>query len=135
MRILVVEDEMLQAEILTGMLRAWGHDVRSADDGQKALNAIEHSLPELILLDVFLPDTTAADLIPQIKSIQPDARIITLTGQSSRELERRLRELGIAYYMAKPFLREELESILSHLSRRPVASAGRGTRLESVLPG
>ena len=64
---------------------------------------------------------TALELIPLIKSLQPDARIITLTGQSSRELERRLRELGITYYMAKPFQREELQKHLSHLAGRPNA--------------
>ena len=110
MRILVVEDEILQAEMVTGMLGTWGHEVLSVDDGQRALNTIERWVPDLILLDVFLPDTSALELIPQIKSIQPDARIITLTGQSSRELERRLRELGITYYMAKPFQRGELQS-------------------------
>ena len=132
MRILVVEDETLQAEMVTGMLRTWGHEVLSVDDGQKALAAVERSAPDLILLDVFLPDTSAVELIPQIKSIQPDARIITLTGQSSRELERRLRELGISYYMAKPFQRGELQAILSHLaSRAPGRSRPQGeTRVD-----
>ena len=135
MRILVVEDETLQAEMLTGMLRNWGHEVLSVDDGQKALAAVERSAPDLILLDVFLPDTSAVELIPQIKSIQPDARIITLTGQSSRELERRLRELGISYFMAKPFQRGELQAILSHLSSRPEAAPGRRAKPVSILPG
>jgi DNA-binding response OmpR family regulator len=107
----------------------------SVDDGQKALAAVERSAPDLILLDVFLPDTSAVELIPQIKSILPDARIITLTGQSSRELERRLRELGISYFMAKPFQRGELQAILSHLSSRPEAAPGRRAKPVSILPG
>ena len=121
--------------MVTGMLKAWGHSVMSVDDGQKAIEAVERSAPDLILLDVFLPDTSAVELIPQIKSIQPDARIITLTGQSSRELERRLRELGISYYMAKPFQRGELQAILSHLSSRPKADPGRRAKPVSILPG
>ena len=115
MRILIVEDEILQAEMVAGMLKGWGHETISAGDGRKALEAVERFAPELILLDVFLPDASAVELIPQIKSVQPEARIITLTGQSSRELERRLRELGITYYMAKPFQAAELQAILSHL--------------------
>jgi DNA-binding response OmpR family regulator len=135
MRVLVVEDEILQAKMVTCMLKAWGHTVMSVDDGQKALAAVERSAPDLILLDVFLPDATAVELIPQIKAVQPDARIITLTGQSSRELERSLRELGITYYMAKPFQREELHSILSHLSGRPATQPGRRAKPVSILPG
>jgi response regulator RpfG family c-di-GMP phosphodiesterase len=77
--------------------------------GEHALAAVERCAPDLILLDVFLPDTTAVELIPQIKSILPNTRCIPLTGQSSRELERRLRELGITYYMANPFRRVDLQ--------------------------
>ena len=69
MKILIVEDEILQAEILTRMLRSWGHEVVSVDGGQEALDALERCVPDLILLDVFLPDMTAMELIPQIKAI------------------------------------------------------------------
>jgi DNA-binding response OmpR family regulator len=72
-------------------------------------------------------------LILRIKLLQPDARIITLTGTNSRELERRLRELGIAYYMAKPFQRAELQGILSHLSGRLMRSSDCKTERVSDL--
>jgi DNA-binding response OmpR family regulator len=134
MKILIVEDEILQAEMLTLMLRAWGHEVVSVDGGQQALDRLYRDAPDLILLDVFLPDTTAMELIPQIKGIQPDARIITLTGQSSRELERKLRELGISYYMAKPFQRDELHSILAHMAGRPCVQGCRRTANPIVNP-
>jgi DNA-binding response OmpR family regulator len=119
MRIMIVEDETLQAEIMTRMLRDWGHEVVCVGDGQQALDAFEQAEPDLVLLDVFLPDMTAMELIPQLKAIQREVRIITFTGQSSRELERRLRELGIFYYMAKPFQQNELHSILVHMAGRP----------------
>jgi len=132
MKILIVEDEILQAEILTRMLRSWEHEVVSVDSGQQALDRLERDAPDLILLDVFLPDTTAMELIPQLKAIQPDARIITLTGYSNRELERKLRELGISYYMAKPFQRDELHSILVHLAGRP-SDQGRSRTTNPII--
>lgn len=132
MKILIVEDEPLQAEMLTRMLRTWGHEVVAADGGQQALEALERSVPDLILLDVFLADMTAVELIPRIKAIQPEARIITITGQSSRELERRLRELGILYYMAKPFQRDELHSILVHMAGRPCVQ-GRSRNTNPII--
>jgi CheY-like chemotaxis protein len=134
MKILIVEDEILQAEILTRMLRSWEHEVVSVDGGQQALDRLERDAPDLILLDVFLPDTTAMELIPQLKAIQPDARIITLTGHSNRELERKLRELGISYYMAKPFQRDELHSILVHLAGRPCVQGCRRTANPIINP-
>jgi CheY-like chemotaxis protein len=118
MKVLIVDDEALQLEVLGKLVRAWGHSTVQAINGKQALERTERNSFDLFMLDVFLPDMTAIELIPRIKAMQPGARIITLTGQSSRELERRLRELGISYYMAKPFQRAELESILSHLSGR-----------------
>ena len=90
--------------------------------------------PLLFLLDVFLPDATAMELIPQLKVLQAEARIITLTGQSSRELERTLRELGISYYMAKPFQRDELHSLLTHMAGRRRARGRRRTLHPIVNP-
>jgi len=68
------------------------------------------------LLEVFLPDVQAGDLIPQMKRIRPDVRIITMTGYNSRELEQKIRRQGILYYMIKPFEEAYLKSILDYIS-------------------
>lgn len=134
MKVLIVEDDRLQAETLKQMIRAWGYEVEVVGTGAKAVQAVCEQRRDLFLLDVYLPDITAMDLIPMIRGIQPDARIITLTGQSCRELELRLRELGIAYYMAKPFQRDELYSILSHAAGRSDARAPRRRGKRFVNP-
>jgi len=115
--ILIVEDDVFYLDMIVKMVRGWTHDVTSAESGRDALEKAAAMDFDLFLLDVFLPDMTAMDLIPRLRSFRPDARIITLTGQSTRELERELRELGIAYYMAKPASQKELKSILDHMSR------------------
>ena len=125
MKVLIVEDDRFQAETLKQMVRARGHEVEAVDTGEKAIRCVREQARDLFLLDVYLPDTTAMELIPQIRAVQPDARIITLTGQSCRELELSLRGLGIAYYMAKPFDKDELYSILTHTAGRAEARAPR----------
>jgi DNA-binding response OmpR family regulator len=125
MKVLIVEDDLLQADALKQMIRAWGHEAEAVVTGEKAVQAVCEQRRDLILMDVYLPDMTAMELIPMVRAIQPDARIITLTGQSCRELELRLRELGIAYYMAKPFAKDELFSLLSHAAGRSDARAQR----------
>ena len=95
MKVLIAEDEVLHAEMLSGMVASWGHAVTGVESGWQALEAAACCNIDLFLLDVFLPDMTAVELIPQLKALQPQARIITLTGHSNRELERKLRELGI----------------------------------------
>ncbi|HSO17932.1 MAG TPA: response regulator, partial [Desulfosarcina sp.] len=118
MDILIVEDDVFFRETLARMVQGWGHAPTVAETGRAALEKAAGRDFDLFLLDVFLPDTTAMDLIPRIQAFRPQARIVTLTGQSTRELELGLRELGIAYYMAKPVQAPELKSIIDHLCRR-----------------
>jgi DNA-binding response OmpR family regulator len=115
--ILIVEDDAFYLDTITKVARGWAHDVTCAESGRAALDKAAAMDFDLFLLDVFLPDMTAMDFIPRLRAFRPDARIITLTGQSTRELERELRELGIVYYMAKPVSQQELKCILDHMSR------------------
>lgn len=117
MHILIAEDDGLYRETLVRMVEGWGHAVTAVETGLAALEKGAAERIDLFLLDVFLPDMTAVDVIPRLRSFCPDANVITLTGQSSRELELVLRQLGIAYYMAKPVQASELKSILDHMSR------------------
>jgi DNA-binding response OmpR family regulator len=115
--ILIVEDDFLYRGMLVRMVQDWGHAVTATETGLAALEEAAAENFDLVLMDVFLPDTTAMDLIPRLRAVRPDAIVITLTGQSTRALELRLRELGIAYYMAKPVQPSELKSILDHMCR------------------
>jgi len=115
--ILIVEDDVFYLDILTRHVQGLGHNVTGAQTGRTGLQKAAAMQFDLFLLDVFLPDMTAMDLIPRLRRRQPDARVITLTGQNSRELERELRELGIAYYMAKPVSATELRTIIDHMAR------------------
>ena len=118
MNILIVEDDFYYQDMLAKMVQGWSHDVTCSENGRSALEKASAMDFDLFLLDVFLPDMTAMDLIPRLRVFRPDARVITLTGQSTRELELKLRELGIAYYMAKPVPASELKGILDHMGRR-----------------
>ena len=118
MNVLIADDETLQRDLLTQMVSRWGHTVTVAADAAYALELARSRPFDLFILDVYLPDMTGMELIPLVKELQPEARIITMTGASSRTLEGRLRELGISYYMAKPFQRQELESLLEHIASR-----------------
>ena len=112
MNILLVEDDVFYRDMLAKMVRGWGHDVVCAETGRGGLEKAMAMDFDLFLMDVFLPDMTAMDLIPRVREFRPDARVITLTGQSTRSLELKLRELGIAYYMAKPVPARRIEEHL-----------------------
>ena len=117
MNILIVEDDAAFAGLIFRLLEKFGYESQIAETGKDAEYKIRQMDFNLILLDVFLPDTTAHDLIPKMKAQQADIRIITMTGENTEELEREIRKLGIVYYMAKPFEIAELKNILDHFSR------------------
>ena len=124
MKVLIVEDETLYRETLATMVSGWGYEVATAETGQEALENVLFQGIDVLLLDVFLPDATAFELIPKLQDRYPGIRIIALTGNGCRELERRLRALGASYYIAKPFQRAELESVLDHMAGRRGIQAG-----------
>lgn len=118
MNILIVEDNSSSAKLLKKKTKALGHRVDIAPSGRSALEKVKQAPFDLVLLDIFLPDAHGTDLIPQFKSIQHTMGIIAMTGHNSRELELKIRELGIYYYLIKPFDLNSLKTILEHMETR-----------------
>ncbi len=57
-------------------------------------------------------------MIPQFKELWPDIGIVAMTGYNTRELELKVRNQGINYYMIKPFKLEEVIGIMDHISKK-----------------
>ena len=118
MRILIVEDDPQFAAYLTKQLRLWKHEVVVVGTGHEALKQIAQNRIELILLDIFLPDTEGYRLIPHIYEKQPDVPIVAMTGFNSRETEAKIRSQGITYYLLKPIEIKHLQTLVTHLAAR-----------------
>ncbi|MCP4163369.1 MAG: response regulator [Deltaproteobacteria bacterium] len=73
---------------------------------------------DLIILDIVLPDYHGADLIPLLKSIQSNVEIIAMTRHNTRKLELMIRNLGVIYYIIKPFDMNIITRILAHMKKR-----------------
>ncbi len=122
MKILVIEDTLQVSRLLKMSIEKWGHTAVIAETGKQALSIVEKQIFDMILLDVFLPDTIAYELIPKLKQGWSGMQIITMTGHSSRDVEEKVRKQGIAYYMVKPVNLSELKSIIEHMSKKKIVS-------------
>ncbi len=118
MKILIIDDAEPVFSILKLWIEKWGHEAQIAQTGKEALEIVKNNFFDLILLDIFLPDIIAYDLIPDLKNQWSGMEIITMTGHSSREVEQKVRSHGILYYMVKPIDFAELESIIQHMSKK-----------------
>jgi two-component system OmpR family response regulator len=117
-RLLVVEDEEMILELLAGSLRFAGFEVMTAASGAEALRAVAASRPDLMLLDVMMPDGDGFEVVRRMRSSGPDVPVIFLTARDGvRERVAGL-ALGADDYVTKPFsLDEVLERIRAVLRR------------------
>jgi two-component system OmpR family response regulator len=126
-RLLVVEDEPTILELLSGSLRFAGFGVRTAASGREALRVAAASRPDLILLDVMLPDGDGFDVIRAIRGTGPRVPVIFLTARSHVHERVAGLTLGGDDYVTKPFSLDEVLARIRAVLRRcgvpgPVAS-------------
>ena len=132
-RLLVVDDEEMIRELLSGSLRFAGFEVMTAASGAEALRAAAASRPDLVLLDVMMPGGDGFDVVRRMRSSGPDVPVIFLTARDGvRERVAGL-ALGGDDYVAKPFsLDEVLERIRAVLRRSRRAAAATRLRVADL---
>jgi len=118
MRVLIVEDDISTAESISEIIRKREFRSETAKTGQDAVERIKRKRFDLVILDIFLPDCKGHELIPQFKELWPGIGIVAMTGNNSRELELKVRNQGINYYMIKPFRLEEVTGVLDYISKK-----------------
>jgi len=104
-RILVVEDEESLLKLESILLTSKGYEVRGATNGQEALDMLADANPDLILLDIMLPNMDGFEVCRRIKE-NPETRhipVIMLTAKKSREDMTKGHEVGADWYITKPF--------------------------------
>ncbi len=117
--ILVVEDDHLSAYFLQAILTRAGHSVRVAEDGEQALAFVQRSLPDLILLDVMMPNVSGFEVCKRLKAEQRTRHIpiIFISALDSVEDKVRAFDAGGVDYIIKPFQAQEvLARIHTHLA-------------------
>ncbi|MEU4066004.1 response regulator transcription factor [Streptomyces wedmorensis] len=131
-RVLVVDDEASLAELLSMALRYEGWQVRSAGDGALALRTVREFRPDVVILDVMLPDVDGLSLLGRIRRELPDVPVLFLTAKDA--VEDRIAGLtaGGDDYVTKPFSLEEVVARLRGLIRRSGAAQARSESLLTV---
>jgi len=118
--VLVVDDDEDAAQTLAWRLERWGHDVRIAHDGPEALALASESLPELIFLDLGLPQMNGFEVARRLRALPGgDApSIVILSGYGQVEDRKRSTEAGADAHLTKPASSEELRAALGAPPRR-----------------
>ena len=123
--ILVVEDDVDVAEMLTAYFRAQGYDVSAVNWGEDAVEACRSNRPDLVILDIRLPDIDGFEVARRLRTNQRtmDIPIIFLTEKRERSDRLQGLEVGADDYITKPFDIQELRLRVRNALRRNSQSA------------
>jgi len=122
-RILVVEDEAIVAEVVERFLRREGYETMIVGDGLEALNALGVFIPDLIVLDVMLPEVDGLEVCRQVRS-RGATPIIMLTARGEETDKVLGLGLGADDYVTKPFSPRELAARVQAVLRRAKSLPG-----------
>ncbi|MBL7260204.1 response regulator transcription factor [Paractinoplanes lichenicola] len=118
-RVLVVEDDAGVGAGLVGVLAADGHEVRWARTGAEARHKLADAVPDLVLLDLGLPDSDGLDLCADIRERDADVVVVVVTARTGEADAVRALDGGGDDFVTKPFRPVELLARLrAHLRRR-----------------
>jgi len=108
-KILVIDDEQGIRNLLDTLLRRKGYDVILAESGRKGLELFRREHPDVIVLDLKMPEMDGIEVLEQVRSLNPDQHVIILTGAGTPEMEQRVYALGVYEFVHKEFSLHRLE--------------------------
>jgi len=115
--VVIIEDEQRIRELVARVLADRGHDVETSSTAMGGLQAVVRSVPDLVILDMGLPDLDGSELLKMIRAVT-DVPIIVATARSEdRDIVRTL-DAGADDYLVKPFSVEQLEARVRAVLRR-----------------
>jgi two-component system CheB/CheR fusion protein len=114
LRVLIVDDYPDAAESMSFLVRYWGHDVRVSGDGRSALEMAASYQPDVVLLDLLLPEINGYEVARRLSRQEgaPKPIVVSLSGQSREEDRRNALEAGCIQHWVKPIEPDDLRQFL-----------------------
>jgi two-component system, chemotaxis family, chemotaxis protein CheY len=116
-RAVIVDDSSFMRKIITDVLLEAGIEVvAEGSDGIQAVELFRYYKPDLLFLDIMMPNKTGLDALLEVKKQNPWAKVIVITSLVQEEVEERAKKLGATLYLKKPIDRDQVVDILKHLT-------------------
>ena len=112
-RILVIDDNAAVLDILVTCLGEEGHEVSGALTGDEGVELFASACPDLVLLDITLSGMNGVEVLKRIRSIDPAAKVVMVTGNPNSPLTREALELGALARVDKPFDLAHLKQVVT----------------------
>ncbi len=134
--VLIADDDRSIRTVLTQALGRSGYQVRSCSNAATLWRWVEDGEGDLVLTDVVMPDENGLDLIPRIKRIRPDLRVVVMSAQSTLMTAVKAAQRGAFEYLPKPFDLKELLAVVGRAlaAPAPLPAATEPSEREEKLP-
>ena len=114
-KILVIDDDQGILRLLDTLLRRKGYDVVLAENGRKGLELFRREHPDVIVLDLKMPEMDGLTVLQQVRGLKFGQPVIIFTGASTPETEQQVRALGVTEIVGKEVSLDRLEDSLKRL--------------------
>jgi two-component system chemotaxis response regulator CheY len=113
---MIVDDSLFMRKILRGILVEKGYVVAAESaSGIDAMRNLHSKHPDIILLDIILPDSNGLDLLESIISICPDSKVVICSSIGQEQVIQKALDLGAKAFIQKPFTPEKVIEVLESL--------------------
>lgn len=134
-RVLLIDDEPTMGEWVSVLLNAEGYEVRTATDGAEGKNAFDTWRPDLVVIDLWLPDTDGLDLLRWFKGTDEAIEVVILTGHGSVSQAVEAMNAGAYTFVEKPVEPDTLRAVVERaLERRALRSENQRLRRQLQRP-
>src|SRR5437660_7277560 len=117
--ILVADDDRAIRMVLNQALARLGHDVRMTGNAATLWSWVADGLGDLVITDVVMPDENGLDLVPRIRKLRPELRVIVMSAQNTLLTAVKATERGAFEYLPKPFDLKELVNVVERALTAP----------------
>ncbi len=112
---LIADDAGFLREILKNILTEMGFTVYEAENGTEAVNQYAISQPDLVFMDIVLPQKNGLQAATEILQVFPLAKIISMSTLNIEELPEDIKKIGIKKHLSKPFTKDQVKTIVKNV--------------------
>ena len=114
-KILIVDDSGFARRTLRQILESAGHSIEEAANGNDALERYFLKRPDLVLLDIVMEGLSGLEVLPRIKEMDPDARVVVASADVQTSTRNEAQAAGAIGFINKPFVRERVLETVSQV--------------------
>lgn len=102
-KLVIIDDEMGIVDEVVDFFREEGFEVHAADTGKEGIECVRRVRPDILILDIKLPDMSGLDILRKMRELSPETRVIVNTGYVDQDIIDEAERLGRDAFLQKPF--------------------------------